>query len=163
MKAITLWQPWASLLACGAKQFETRSWATSYRGPIAIHAAARDPRAMFETLPTNIQCAMSPFLVERYLLWDNVPRGAVLATAELVNCYRMGIDPKTHRIVLYDSFGNFKSVSIISKETLFGDWKPGRYAWEFVNMQMLPEPIPAKGGQRIWNWEGSAENGCEIN
>ncbi|MFV0399180.1 MAG: ASCH domain-containing protein [Oscillospiraceae bacterium] len=41
MKAITIWQPWASLLACGAKKYETRSWVTSYRGPIAIHAAAR--------------------------------------------------------------------------------------------------------------------------
>lgn len=42
MKAITLWQPWASLLACGAKGYETRSWATSYRGQIAIHAAKKD-------------------------------------------------------------------------------------------------------------------------
>ncbi len=42
MKAITIWQPWASLLACGAKQYETRSWATSYRGPIAIHAAKKN-------------------------------------------------------------------------------------------------------------------------
>lgn len=36
MKAITIWQPWASLLAYGGKQFETRSWATSYRGPMDI-------------------------------------------------------------------------------------------------------------------------------
>ena len=39
MKAITIWQPWASLLVSGRKRYETRSWATSYRGPIAIHAA----------------------------------------------------------------------------------------------------------------------------
>ncbi|TWH47470.1 ASCH domain-containing protein [Sporomusa sp. KB1] len=37
MKAITILQPWASLLACGAKQIETRSWPAKYRGPIAIH------------------------------------------------------------------------------------------------------------------------------
>lgn len=42
MKAITIWQPWASLIACGVKQYETRSWPTKYRGPIAIHAAAMD-------------------------------------------------------------------------------------------------------------------------
>lgn len=41
MKAITLWQPWASLVAVGVKTIETRSWSTSYRGPIAIHAGAR--------------------------------------------------------------------------------------------------------------------------
>lgn len=44
MKAISLWQPWATLIATGAKQIETRSWATSYRGPIAIHAAKRKVR-----------------------------------------------------------------------------------------------------------------------
>lgn len=38
-KAISLWQPWASLIAYGVKTIETRSWSTSYRGPIAIHAA----------------------------------------------------------------------------------------------------------------------------
>ncbi len=41
MKAITLWQPWASLIAIGAKKIETRSWATKYRGPLAIHAAIK--------------------------------------------------------------------------------------------------------------------------
>ncbi len=43
MKALTLWQPWASLIAIGAKSIETRSWATPYRGRLAIHAAARKP------------------------------------------------------------------------------------------------------------------------
>ena len=38
MKAITVHQPWASLLTLGYKGYETRSWATSYRGPILIHA-----------------------------------------------------------------------------------------------------------------------------
>lgn len=40
MRAITLWQPWASLIAIGAKTIETRSWSTAYRGPLAIHAGA---------------------------------------------------------------------------------------------------------------------------
>jgi len=43
VKALTLHQPWASLIAVGAKRIETRSWSTSYRGPLAIHAAARLP------------------------------------------------------------------------------------------------------------------------
>jgi hypothetical protein len=38
MKAITTLQPWASLIACGAKKIEIRSWATRYREKIAIHA-----------------------------------------------------------------------------------------------------------------------------
>jgi hypothetical protein len=43
MKALTLHQPWASLIAEGVKTIETRSWSTKYRGPLAIHAAARRP------------------------------------------------------------------------------------------------------------------------
>lgn len=40
---MTLHQPWASLVAVGAKTIETRSWSTTYRGPLLIHAAARKP------------------------------------------------------------------------------------------------------------------------
>lgn len=43
MKALTVWQPHASLMAIRAKRIETRGWSTSYRGPLAIHAAARKP------------------------------------------------------------------------------------------------------------------------
>ena len=41
MKALTVRQPWASLIAAGVKTIETRSWATSFRGPLAIHAGKR--------------------------------------------------------------------------------------------------------------------------
>ena len=41
MKVLTLHQPWASLVALGVKTIETRSWSTQYRGPLAIHAAAK--------------------------------------------------------------------------------------------------------------------------
>lgn len=44
MKALTLHQPWATLVALGVKSIETRSWTTSHRGPIAIHAARTMPR-----------------------------------------------------------------------------------------------------------------------
>jgi len=39
VKTLTLSQRWATLVALGAKRIETRSWRTSYRGPLAIHAA----------------------------------------------------------------------------------------------------------------------------
>lgn len=41
MKALTIRQPWASLIAHGVKTIETRSWSTEYRGPLAIHAGHR--------------------------------------------------------------------------------------------------------------------------
>lgn len=38
MKTLTLKQPWATLIAKGLKEYEFRSWKTSYRGPLLIHA-----------------------------------------------------------------------------------------------------------------------------
>ena len=86
MKAITLWQPWASLLACGAKEYETRSWATSYRGPIAIHAAAKKPSTIWEA----IECIVDEVRAALGIIDpDDLPRGCIIATAELVGCHKM--------------------------------------------------------------------------
>jgi hypothetical protein len=41
-KALSLWQPWASLIVLGHKDKETRSWPTSYRGRLWIHATKGD-------------------------------------------------------------------------------------------------------------------------
>lgn len=38
LRAITVWEPYATYIACGVKMTETRDWSTPYRGPIAIHA-----------------------------------------------------------------------------------------------------------------------------
>lgn len=142
MKAITLWQPWASLWAIQAKKYETRSWATNYRGQIAIHSAKKDPQTIFRTLPTDVQFAMSPFLLEHFLLWDNVPLGAILGYGELVDCHLM-------------------TPELIAKQTpqelLFGDWTPGRYAWEIANVKLLPEPVPYKGAQGLWRIPNAEE------
>jgi hypothetical protein len=71
MKAITIWQPWASLKACGAKEFETRSWATSYRGPIAIHAAAKKPPKQGD-FPPEIFHAVTEVLAKHYAHGDMI-------------------------------------------------------------------------------------------
>jgi activating signal cointegrator 1 len=43
MKALSLMQPWATLLICGEKTVETRSWRTSHRGLLAVHASKTFP------------------------------------------------------------------------------------------------------------------------
>ena len=157
MRAITLWQPWASLIACGAKRYETRSWVTKYRGPIAIHAATKDPKAIFKTLPLNVKVAMSPYLIEHYLFWDDIPRGAIVATAELVECWKITDNGHTNGSDRAASIegGVFEGKTNIVEgdEILFGDWTPGRYAWEIANVKILPEPIPQKGQQGLWRWD----------
>lgn len=170
MKAITIWQPWASLLACGAKRFETRSWATSYRGPIAIHAAKKDPLAIMQSLPVKTQQKIFSTLYEHFNIQggalEKLPTGAVIATAELVNCWYIVHNPGTdvdvakHIPIGAESMTRDKHAPDFAdyfvptdQEMLFGDWTPGRYAWELANVKMLDKPIHAKGMQRIWNWE----------
>lgn len=63
MKGLTLTQPWATLVAIGAKRVETRSWSTNYRGPIAIHAAKGFPpeaRALCDEEPFRSCLVRSP-------------------------------------------------------------------------------------------------------
>lgn len=176
MKAITIWQPWASLIACGAKKFETRSWKTDYRGLIAIHAATRNIKSIYkEMFPcSSYEFHPSYFAKTRFcealkacgVNEDELMYGCIIATAELVNCWHIVYHPGPNiDIAKHIKIGaeldvpkhhpDFQRYIVPSEqEMLFGDWTPGRYAWELANVQMLPEPIPAKGKQRLWEWEG---------
>lgn len=97
VKALSLWQPWASLIALGVKTIETRSWSTKYRGPLAIHAAKRAPEAGSSIGDYRVTRARTP-RDEPFRLWshqivngrggqhaDVLPLGAVVATCELVD------------------------------------------------------------------------------
>jgi hypothetical protein len=46
MKIISIRQPWADLIVNGSKNIENRSWPTSYRGPVLIHASLNANRAL---------------------------------------------------------------------------------------------------------------------
>lgn len=154
MKAITILQPWASLIACGAKKIETRSWATKYRGSIAIHAgkgmqfadlSARDP--FFPVLWNAEQIKMTHKQRVKTL-----PYGKVIAIADLVDCvlmdaFNFGTDGKVNGVWLVNGD------CIEGNELAFGNYEPGRYAWILDNVRRI-EPVPAKGMQRLWEWEG---------
>lgn len=140
MKALTLTQPWAALVALGAKRFETRSWRTDYRGPLAIHAAKGYPSDCQELV------LYEPFhsvLLRNYgHPFDIAPalraqRGLVLATCRLVDCIR-----------ITERFGDALSV----QERQFGDYTPGRYAWRLDDIRLLATPVPARGSLGLWEW-----------
>lgn len=162
MKAITIWQPWASLIALGAKQiyvkkFETRSWATNYRGSIAIHAAAKNPETIF--IEPNTMLEMQKVL--NINSFEELPLGKIIAIADLVDCHKIinvcdKVKGRAEYLVTIEQEGYLHNLWIKKEELLFGDWTPGRCAWELANVQMLPQPIPAKGKQRLWEWEKSS-------
>ena len=136
MKAISLLQPWASLIAIGAKRIETRSWSTKYRGPLAIHSSKG-----FTKLLRDL-CNTQPFksvLTKAGFNIDNLPLGKIVATCELVDCIKMT-----------PGF-----VDIVNHPELdFGEYAVGRYAWILKNVKQLDKPIPAKGALSLWEWEG---------
>ncbi len=137
MRALSLTQPWASLVCLGVKKIETRSWQTPYRGQLAIHAAKgfpKDARAM---------CLKEPF--KRVLMAAGIesvadlPLGALLATVQLLDCIPTG---------------KVRS-QISSEEYAFGDYSAGRFAWILEDVQPLAVPVPAKGALGLWTLDGN--------
>lgn len=152
MKAITIRQPWASLIAFGDKIYETRSWSTKYRGPVAIHAGKNLDKDAFRYLITPLatmeqlqKCGITPYTV------DDLPYGAVIAMADLVEVWQI-----LHRAgdtVAVSTSGGDSAFMPTEKEKAFGHWGNGSYAWELRNVRVLQKPIPAKGKQSLWEWE----------
>lgn len=161
MKAITILQPWASLIACGAKQIETRCWKTNYRGPIAIHAGKS-----CKPFHMNIAFQEPFYSALKYQpghMLDQGPDGSnkrirypqpgsVIAIAELTDCVKVitkTTEIRTGKIIE----AKLEDGQIITgDECEFGDYEPGRYAWILNNVQQI-EPVPVKGQQRIWEWD----------
>ena len=135
MKALTVYEPWASFIAAGLKRYETRSFKTNYRGLIAIHAAKRwekDQDAALRRL-----AAVHPQLRE-YLSYE-WPLGCVIAACRLVAVYPT---EKLHK--------NLRDNHPL--EYALGDYSPDRFAWELQVLKLPPKPIKATGQQGIWEW-----------
>ena len=135
MKGLSLTQPWATLVALGAKRYETRSWATRYRGLIAIHASQGLPGYAREV------CTGTPFLDvllgAGYGHVNELPRGAILAICRIARCV-----PVTVLDLEVDKLSD--------DEIDFGDYTPGRYAWQLTDLHRLAVPIPCKGALGLW-------------
>lgn len=147
MKAITVWQPWASLLATGKKHIETRSWRTNYRGEILIHAAKKPYSQIELIIPREDRKLIEDALRLKYIDWkERVPTSVIVGKANLVNCVL--IDEKIAELIKEQH----------PDEYAFGDFTPGRYAWVMESPVLFKNPIPAKGKQGLWNWEGEIPN-----
>lgn len=159
MKALTVWQPWASLLAIEAKRYETRGWETSYRGPIAIHAAVKPVHESLTGLLLGAEtyAAVIAALADRYRQGhpSDLPTGAIIAVAELIGCHEIRDDGSGKKLRAYIQRPNYRQEYIQGNELLFGDFTPGRFAWELKSVRMLDKPIPAKGRQGLWNFEAA--------
>jgi hypothetical protein len=145
VRALSVIEPWASLISCQAKTYETRSWTTSRRGILAIHASRNMPAWAVEFARQDIvtgPLCRAGILPGRLDPWqyntaacfrDHLPLGCIVAVAELVVCVR-----------------TIDCVSISSQERAFGDYSPGRWAWQLAGVRRLREPISCRGALSLW-------------
>ena len=127
MKALSIQQPWASLVVHGCKRIETRSWLTHYRGPLVVHAASRFRKPQWDL------CREFPFreclaAAGLHRLRD-LPLGCVVGMASLVDC-----------VPVADLAGDFNR-----HERFFGDYSDGRHAWVFAEPVASTTPLRCVG------------------
>lgn len=92
MRIISLWQPWASAISLGLKQFETRSWSTNYSGLLAIHAAKRSCKAPeLDALHKRMtKCGKEDeFAKLKGVIDDSSVYGAIVAVVSLKGCFEL--------------------------------------------------------------------------
>lgn len=136
MKVISLWQPWASLVADGLKKVETRSWVTNYRGPIAIHAAARPLTSIERGLVYIWGCrGIVPTDWASKVFDRGLPLGCVIATGHLVDCI-----PAVEMLN-----------GLSAREDEFGDFSDGRWGWMLDDVVRLEKPIRCRGRQGLFD------------
>ena len=126
MKVLTIREPFATLIKDKVKIYETRSWKTNYRGEIYIHAAKTKSKA------NNVNIAST------YLKSKENPEH-IICKCLLKDCIYMDED-----------FIN--EVKKNKKEYNSGRYEIGRYAWQLEVIEVLKEPIYAKGQLGIWNF-----------
>jgi hypothetical protein len=157
--ALTILQPWASAIGCGAKRIETRSWSTAYRGPLLIHAGLSKAYLPYAHVRGSIPrkpgthklgeylCALAglrlDYKLRRY--GYGLPLGALIAVAELVQCSQV-------EYLLLTGARDFPKWGVNwETERQLGDFSAGRYGWVLTNVRALPQPIPYRGRQGLFN------------
>ena len=164
MYALTLWQPWATLIAEGVKVFETRSWKPPKAligQRIAIHAAKKKPtRAEIDNYTPTIRREMEK-LHSFKNWWEIIPYGAIVATTTITDFfYVQEVVDAFVRVKGLRTDETHKSTPGYLDIDMFGDYSPGRYAWRLWDVSKVTEPIPVKGERGLWVWkmEGDYES-----
>lgn len=132
MKLITLHQPWASLIALGIKEYETRNWNTPYRGEILIHAAKKTiTQPSLDWFKNNFSYVPGEAIAK---IQQQPNYGCVVAHGYLADCLQMtSADPQEGQICIYKP-------SLL--EQALGCWDEGRYALRLEAVTALQTPIP---------------------
>ena len=134
--AVTLDQPWPSLIAAQAKLIETRSWAphkAAIGQPLAIHAG-KNRNFLGNPHYPDFNHAVAQHLGDTW--HSSLPLGAVVAVAILQDAVQIQPDTKLPG----------------GDELLFGHYETGRWMWILSDVRAIDPPVAARGYQRLWRW-----------
>lgn len=149
MKALSIKQPWASLIAHGINDIENRTWKTNFRGRIYIHASGKwhsrsnsnDVRDLLTSeqikkIPHSLQ---ADFIDRGIIVKDeSIPLSAIIGEVDIVDCVI-----------------NHHSIWAEKTETSAGyPIKHIIYNWVLENAVIYDEPIlNVKGKLSLWDYE----------
>lgn len=144
--AISLLQPWATLVILGAKKFETRNWklnGSKVPSDLYIHSSFRVPHDFFEVM------AREPFKqFDYFFIKDKAvvcPVGSIIGKVRVTRQ-----DTTVDWIFDHTMHGLGKLNRKWEMEHAFGDYGPNRYAWKLEDPIRLPEPVRCKGSLGRW-------------
>ena len=130
MKVISIQEPYATLIALGHKKIETRSWKTSYRGDILIHAS------LSKTFLKSIKNKEVLNIIKDI----DLNYGMIICKAKLIDCIEMTKD-------------YLEKIKSNPKEKQLGIYEEGRYAWLLDEIELLETKIPIKGKLGLWEYD----------
>lgn len=123
-KALSVRQPWAWAVARGHKDVENRSWTTTYRGKLLVHASMR----------VDLRACESALIREAGWSADDplAAIGAIVAVVEIHEVCAASIEADDVRCAC-------------------GAWAaPGHYHWQLVAQRPLHHPVLATGRLGLW-------------
>jgi len=139
MKALTIIQPFAELIASGVKRVENRTWYFKHRGPLAIHAG--------KSLKYGGQ---SIYEMAGYydLPRERLALGAVIAVVDVIDCVKLVVTPE--RVVV--------PTSAQSRHDWLNDHEhtEGPYCFVLANVRRLARPLFMNGKQGPFDVDDAA-------
>lgn len=147
MKAISLWQPYASFMADYLKWNETRSRLTHFRGELAICSAKRNwtPGEFGEDVEWLANRMGDLWLEDNKLKRPEdrpllFPKGYVLCVVTVHDCKPTD------------------GLKVSPLEKILGDYSSGRFAWLTRNCRPLKKPVLVRGRQGFFNLPPAVES-----
>lgn len=160
MKALSIKQPWASLIAHGIKDIENRTWLTKFRGKVLIHASAKTVKDFDFTIEQSGNLWMNGFDQTTILSCDErFPVSAIIGEVEIVDC-----------VINYKSIWAEKTEGVTDSNTqqfIPSNKQKPIYNWVLANPVLYDKSIlNVKGKLSFWEFECNHQNikredGCD--